>query len=270
MEVLQTKIQWTDFTINLWRGCFKVDADCLFCYMYRDMQRLGRDGKDIVAISMKTINKKVRAAKDLVIYRRAFKDPEPVKVFISSWTDALLDHPVAAAMRPHLWKIIRDNPDIIFQVLTKRPENFEAMAPEDWGDGWANVWLGTSVGAQDGATRIADLIKIPAKVRFLSLEPLHDLVNLSDFLVKPGPVLRNPIHWVIVGGESGNENGKYRYRECKLEWLAEITHKCVQNDVPVFVKQTGTFLSKKFGWKDRHGGDITEWPKWLQIRQMPA
>jgi protein gp37 len=76
--------------------------------------------------------------------------------------------------------------------------------------------------------------------------------------------------WVIVGGESGNETGQYRYRPCNLEWIESIIDNCGEFGVPVFVKQLGTHLSKEMGLKDRHGGDISEWPKYIQIRQFTA
>ena len=264
MDELQSKIQWTDFTINLWRGCFKVDSDCLFCYMYRDMQRLGHDGKDIVAISLRTINAKIKAARLLADSIKITGSRGPVKVFISSWTDALLDHPIAAAMRPHLWRIIRENPDIIFQVLTKRPENFEAMKPDDWGMGYENVWLGTSVGSVDGLTRAYCLVRaaITCRIKFLSIEPFHEgPLNIANLLDR--------IKWVIVGGESGNDTGKYRYRECKIEWIEGIVELCKYRNTPVFVKQLGTHLSKTLNLHDRHGGEISEWPEHLQIRELP-
>jgi protein gp37 len=76
--------------------------------------------------------------------------------------------------------------------------------------------------------------------------------------------------WVIVGGESGNENGKYKYRPCELEWIESIVNQCQRNDIPVFVKQLGTFLSKQLKLSDRHGGNINDWPANLQVRQFPT
>ena len=75
--------------------------------------------------------------------------------------------------------------------------------------------------------------------------------------------------WVIVGGESGNETGLYRYRECKLEWIESIIDQCRSAGVPVFVKQLGTHLKKKLKLSDRHGGNIDEWQDHLRIREFP-
>jgi protein gp37 len=85
-----------------------------------------------------------------------------------------------------------------------------------------------------------------------------------------GHQVQDLLDWVIVGGESGNENGKYRYRPCELDWIEHLIDQCDASDIPVFVKQLGTHLAKKMGLKDRHGGDINEWPEHLRIRQFPA
>jgi protein gp37 len=74
---------------------------------------------------------------------------------------------------------------------------------------------------------------------------------------------------VIVGGESGNDNGEYRYRPCELSLIESFVEQCKKQNVPVFVKQMGTYLSKELKMKDRHGGDIEEFPKHLQIREFP-
>ena len=76
------------------------------------------------------------------------------------------------------------------------------------------------------------------------------------------------IHWAIIGGESGNETGKYRYRPCELEWIEELV-KDLTPTTAIFVKQMGTCLSKQLKMSDRHGGDIQEFPAHLQIREFP-
>ncbi len=77
--------------------------------------------------------------------------------------------------------------------------------------------------------------------------------------------------WVIVGGESGNETGKYRYRECLSVWIEHIVHHCKKYNVPVFVKQLGTWQAKGHGLKDRHGGNMDEWPvEEIKVRQFPV
>ncbi len=241
-------IQWTDHTWNIARGCTKVDADCKFCYMMRDGDRYKYNGK--VVVRTKTV------------FKMPLRIKEPSRIFTCSLTDFF--HEDIDSYRDEAWAIIRRCPQHAFQILTKRPERaFGINLPPDWGTGWKNVWLGTSIGSQDAMNnRLFKLYNTTAKTKFLSLEPLHGLVVLPDSI-------RENIDWVILGGESGNETGKWRYRPCELWWLEQIVRQCLSLRVPVFVKQLGTHLSKKMGLKDRHGGDINEWPEYLRVRQFP-
>lgn len=272
----QSKIQWTDATWNIARGCTKVDADCKFCYMYRQSLNSTRYVPNQV-IRTKTV------------FNLPLKLEYPSKIFTSSLTDFF--HEDIDSYRDEAWEIIRKCPQHTFQILTKRPERINQCLPEDWGQGWDNVWLGTSVGSQKAAdVRVPLLLKVPAKIRFLSIEPLHAEVNLThmdvelagdkewcfinclsgkhDDMARPCPPVPT-VDWVIVGGESGNENGKYKYRPCNIEWIERIVTDCQKNDTAVFVKQLGTHLSKAMKLNDRHGGDIEEFPDHLKVRQFP-
>jgi protein gp37 len=256
-----SSIQWTDATWNVAVGCTKVDEDCKFCYMYRD----SLDGTRFDP-------KKVRKTK--TVFNLPLKLKEPSRIFTSSYTDVF--HEEVDAFRDDMWDIIRKCPQHIFQILTKRPERINQCLPPDWGDGWDNVWLGTSVGSQDSIDRIVSMVKVDTKVRFLSLEPLHGPIDLRNITVKVKfQGYEEDFHvlpafdWVIVGGESGNENGKYRYRPCELQWIEKIVKDCTDNNIPVFVKQLGTHLSKQMSLADRHGGDIDEFPYHLKTRQFP-
>lgn len=267
-----SKIQWTDHTINFWTGCHKVSTGCKFCYMYRDQERYGKKPTDVLKVKQKTIEK---------VLRKAVKGD---KIFTCSWSDFFIEE--ADEWRSWAWDIIRSRPDLDWQILTKRPERIAECLPEDWGQGWNNVWLGISVENQENALkRIPILADIPCKVRFLSIEPLVGRVELNKIFTdgwfpsyndpdnSSGAIPAEPylpyFHWVIVGGESGNENGKWKYRPSKSDWYNEIVDVCSKFNVPVFVKQLGTHLSKEFALSDRHGGDINEFPKNLQVRQFP-
>lgn len=253
-------IQWTDATWNIAVGCTKVDADCKFCYMYRDGERYNYDAHTI------------RRTK------QAFKLPltlkEPSRIFTCSLTDFF--HEGIDTFRHEAWEIIRKCPQHTFQILTKRPERILQCLPDDWGEGYPNVWLGTSIGSEKSMHRLHELVAVPAKVRFLSLEPLHGEIELPWGIGCPLGVDEefelwwgDLIHWVIVGGESGNETGHYRYRPCKLEWIQDIVDRCINERIPVFVKQLGTHLQKQLGLKTRHGGDINEFPETLRYQQFP-
>ena len=245
----KSNIQWTDATWNIARGCTKVDEDCKFCYMYRDSFDSSRYNP-------------LEVVRTKAVFNLPLKLKEPSKIFTSSLTDVF--HPAIDSYRHEMWDIIRKCPQHIFQILTKRPERIAEHLPEDWGEGWNNVWLGTSCGSDKGQSRIYDLLKVTTKTRFISFEPLWQRINMyfdiSELL---------QLNWVIIGGESGNETGKYRYRPCELEWIEEIVNEFKGVGSAVFVKQLGTHLAKQLKMSDRHGGNIYEFPEHLRIREFP-
>lgn len=256
---VNTNIQWTDVSWNVARGCTKVDDDCRFCYMYRDS--MGSTRYDPLQV-----------VRTKTVFNLPLKIKEPSKIFTCSLTDFF--HEAIDSYRNEAWDIIRKCPQHTFQILTKRPERILRCLPDDWGMEYKNVWFGTSVGSNNGIDRIADLIeaKILAKfdnILFVSLEPLHSPVNLNSEFLTYGIKLIENLDWVIVGGESGNETGKYRYRLCEINWIEQIVGQCKEANVPVFVKQLGTYLSKQLKMSDGHGGLISEFPKHLQIREFP-
>jgi protein gp37 len=286
-----SSIEWTDATWNVAVGCTKVDEDCKYCYMYRDSLRGTRYDP-----------KQVRKTKSVFRFPLTFKETRsqvwtgsPL-IFTSSLTDVF--HPECDPFRDEMWDIIRKCPHLIFQILTKRPERIADHLPSDWGNGWDNVWLGTSVGHYRSLERVAWMSTFRAKVKFLSLEPLYGPIDLRWILRSRGKcnkcngvgsilhskggdtcpecgydyrndMGKSPIDWVIVGGESGNENGPYRYRPCEFSWIEEIVQNCQRFGVPVFVKQMGTYLAKRHGLGDRHGKLMEHWPPNLQLREFP-
>lgn len=260
----KSAIQWTDATWNIARGCTKVDEDCKFCYMYRDsMDSTRYNPLDVVRT--KTVFDMPLRYKET---KSAVWGGRPL-IFTCSLTDFF--HEAIDSYRNEAWDIIRRCPHLIFQILTKRPERIMQSLPHFWGEIRDRVWLGTSIGSQKGIQRLYDLIvPIQPGKKFLSLEPLHGPIDLTlnDF-VDMGHQVHDLIDWVIVGGESGNDSGKYRYRPCELSWIEGIVEQCRPHDIPVFVKQMGTHLSKVLGMSDRHGGDIDQFPPALQMRRFP-
>lgn len=261
-----SNIQWCDVTWNIARGCSKVDEDCKYCYMFRDSMNGTRYDPKTVVRTKTVFNLPLK----LKMVKSDCWDGPPL-IFTSSLTDVF--HESIDPYRNEMWDIIRKRPDMIFQILTKRPERIMQHLPEDWGKGWNNVWLGTSVGNQKGIERMFHLMHATAKTRFISIEPLWGEVELDEeYDLSPmdcGAHFAEYIDWVIVGGESGHETGKYTYRPCQLKWIEDIVNACKEHEIPVFVKQLGTFLSKQLGMSDRHGGNIAEFPEHLQIRQFP-
>lgn len=186
-------------------------------------------------------------------------------------------------------ELIHNTPHLDWLLLTKRPENFrKAMASVidggrgerigcgvamDWRGGYApgNVWIGVSVEDQQRACeRIPELLKIPANVRWLSVEPMLGPIDLG--LGRNGHTLQrriaDDIHWVVVGGESGSHA-----RQCNVEWIRDIVNQCADANVPCFVKQVGSNAKGSAGadYTTKHpkGGDPEEWQEDLRVRQFP-
>ena len=283
----ESKIQWTDATVNFWTGCKKVSAGCKFCYMYRDKERYGLDPTQVIRTSDKT-------------FYAATKWKEPKRIFTCSWSDFFIDE--ADQWRADAWEVIRNTPQHTWMILTKRPERILNCLPPDWGStGYPNVWLGVSVEDEDTTWRIAYFSIIPAVCRFVSFEPLlAPVFRYYEPVTKYAPTVElinemkknlywdsdmmlgtfNPyksksidgrqlVDWVIIGGESGNDTGKYRYRPAEIEWFRYLIFH-IPASTKIFVKQLGTHLAKKLNLKDRHGGDIDEWEDaWLRTRDFP-
>ncbi len=245
--MIETHIQWTDASVNFWTGCHKVSDGCKFCYMNRDKARYGQDPTIIKRTNDTT-------------FKVALEWEEPKKIFTCSWSDFFIKE--ADQWKKDAWDVIRKTPHHTWQILTKRPERILECLPDDWGDGWDHVWIGVSVESQKYLSRIDELASVPCKVRFISAEPLIGEVDFTK-------VDMGKIHWCIIGGESGNENGAFRYRPCNQLWIEKIINDLSGSDIEVFVKQMGTHLSKQMKLNDRHGGEISEWPLHLQIRNMP-
>lgn len=249
-----SSIQWTEHSWNPWQGCRKKSPGCKFCYMYRDKIKFGQD-PTVVVRSLPTT------------FHKPLSWHDPAMVFTCSWSDWFIHE--ADEWRPEAWDIIKRTPHLTYQILTKRPERIAANLPPDWGDGYPNVWLGISAENQETFNeRVPQLAEIPAHVRFLSIEPL---IQEIDFSKSPDWYhVWEKFGWVIVGGESGNDNGQYRFRPCSVDWMKTIVHQCSVLGIPVFVKQMGTHISKEMGMRDRHGGNIDEFPEELKIRQFPV
>jgi protein gp37 len=145
----------------------------------------------------------------------------PFKVFTCSWSDFF--HPTAAPWRDEAWDIIRQTPHA-YQILTKRALRIAEALPNDWGQGYENVWLGVTVeNRRHGLPRMDILRDVPATIRFLSIEPL-----LEDL----GKIDLSGIDWVIVGGEIGPSA-----RPMNPEWAMAVREQCRASGVPFFLKQ---------------------------------
>jgi len=249
----ETNIQWTDSTMNFWSGCKKVSEGCKYCYMYRIKEKYNQSGSNITRISDNR-------------FREAMTWEDPRLIFTCSMSDFFIAE--ADGWREDAWDVIRNTKHHTWLILTKRPERIMDCLPEDWGEGWDNVWLGVTVENQKCFERAAVLSKIPAKIRFISAEPLLEEI---DFLARiDGEQVINAFQWVLIGGESGNEYGNYRYRPSEIAWYERaIKDLRTCPDVAIFVKQMGSHLRKIMKLKHYHGGEPSEWPEHLRIREFP-
>lgn len=219
----QSSIEWTEMTWNPTTGCSKVSQGCKFCYAEIMSKRLQAMG-----IEKYKDNFEVR------IHPDALKTPYTWKkskmVFVNSMSD-LFHEDVPLHFIQDVFEVMRDNPQHVFQVLTKRSERLlELNKYLKWSH---NIWMGVSVEDQKVEYRIEDLRKTSARVKFLSLEPL--LGPLPDLNL-------NKIDWVIVGGESGHNP-----RPMETDWVIDIQEQCEKNDVAFFFKQWGGKNKKKSG-----------------------
>jgi protein gp37 len=201
----KSAIQWTDSTVNFWTGCRKVSEGCKFCYMYRDKEKYKQNPMSIK-----------RTLEDTFYKALTWKDSR--KIFTCSWSDFFIEE--ADSWRNDAWDVIRQTPQHHWQILTKRPERIKTCLPEDWGNGWENVWLGTSIESQQYIDRITHLAAIPAYTRFISAEPLISEIDIQNSEYRD--TILESFQWCIIGGESGNEDGQYRYRECRQEWIERL------------------------------------------------
>jgi protein gp37 len=152
-----------------------------------------------------------------------------------------------AGQRERHWELIRKTPSLDWLLLTKLAPNIRRFLPSDWGNGYANVWLGVSVeDRKHGLPRIDILREIPAVVRFLSIEPL-----LQDL----GPLDLTGISWVIIGGESWKDP-----RPMELEWAENVIRQCREQGVAVWFKQVGGSDGDKGGCL-LNGIEIKELPR---------
>lgn len=254
----QTAIAWADHTFNPWWGCEKVSPGCKHCYAETLAKRFAPGMK------LWGPGRTFRTFGDaywrlpLKWDRAAAKAGRRARVFCASMAD-VFDDKAPGIERVKLWAAIRKTPNLDWLLLTKRPENFASLLPVDWGDGWPNVWLGTSVESQQYADeRIPHLLATPAAVRFLSCEPLLapvDLLGVRPDIWRTRPDAMDGISWVIVGGESGDD-----FRAMDLAALEAIVEQCRAANVAVFVKQDS---SKRSETKGRIPDElwIKEWPR---------
>jgi protein gp37 len=221
-------IEWTDATWNPVRGCTKISPGCKHCYAEVFAERFrGVPGHPY------------EQGFDLRLVPEKLAEPlrwqTPKMIFVNSMSDLFHDgvpdeyiEAVARVMVKAEWHT--------YQVLTKRSARMASLLKGRlrFAAETPHIWWGVSVeDKQHGIPRLKDLQESPAKVRFLSVEPL---------LEELGQVNLSGIHWVIVGGESGRGA-----RPLKKEWVTSMRDQCDEAGVPFFFKQWGGVQKKRAG-----------------------
>lgn len=210
----ETAIDWTDHTFNPWWGCTEVHgpggqpSECDGCYARTQSIRYGwsDEGNSGPALWGPTAARRFLSdanwRKPLAWDRAAAEAGRPALVFCGSFCDVFEARQDLDEQRARLWELIEETPNLIWQLLTKRPEHVLRMVPQRWVPGtdegctdpdcgefpldhaWpSNVWVGTSAGtAWSARVRIPRLLRIPAPVRFVSAEPLLQRVDLQEWI----------------------------------------------------------------------------------------
>jgi protein gp37 len=232
----ETSIEWTDATWNPVAGCTVLTAGCTNCYAMRMAARLEMMGVEkYEGLTRKSGGRAVWTGK-IRLDRKSLDAPKawakPRKVFVNSMSD--LFHPkVPKTFILRVWEVMKDTPRHTYQILTKRPEIMAEVLSDPCFAVLPNVWLGTSIEDARVLERLDALRAVPAKIRFVSLEPLIGSVATANLA---------GIHWAIVGGESGP-----RSREMKPEWVDEIEALCRRSGTAFFFKQWGGKNKKAAG-----------------------
>ncbi|MCL6520246.1 MAG: phage Gp37/Gp68 family protein [Armatimonadetes bacterium] len=218
-----SEIEWTESTWNPITGCTKVSPGCRNCYAERLSKRLMAMGQANYANGFN-----LTLHEELLTIPLKWKKPRAV--FVNSMSD-LFHEAVPLEFIVKVFEVMRKASQHTFQVLTKRSDRLLELAPRlTWS---ANVWLGVSVETSDYLFRIDHLRQTPARVKFISFEPL--LGSIGELSIEG-------IDWVIVGGESGP-----KARPMNIEWVRQIRDYCLSAGVPFFFKQWGGSNKKAAG-----------------------
>ena len=244
-----SKIEWTEVTWNPHTGCTKISKGCKKCYAEIMARRLkGMEQPNYVNGFAPTFHNEVLQKPALL--------KKPSIIFVDSMSDLFHKDFSDDSIRS-VFDVMKEVERHTFQVLTKRAERLAELAPLlPWPE---NVWMGVTVESAEYTYRIDCLRTVPAKVRFLSVEPFlgpFPNINLMD------------IDWVIAGGESGPGA-----RPVEYEWVASIRDQCLESGIPFFFKQWGHIRNnpdkndpthKKNGGKSK-GGRLLDGRVWHEM-----
>ena len=211
---------------NPWHGCIKKSEGCQNCYMYFLDKQRDKDGSLIY---------KVKNNFDYPLHkdkngRYKIKSGEQIRVCMTS--DFFLEE--ADKWRPDAWNIMRHRPDVVFFLLTKRPERVASHLPPDWQDGWENIFFNVTCENQQRADeRIPILFELPFKHKGIMVAPFVGEVKIKPYLEQ------GIIEQVVAGGE--NYDGS---RPLYYEWVKQLYDDCVATNTTFCFMETGTNFVK--------------------------
>lgn len=225
-----TGIEWTNSTWNPMVGCSIHTAGCTNCYAMKQAGAINAKHYEGV---VKWVGK--QTARETVWTGRINQSPPhilnkpkgirtPSMIFVNSMSD-FFHEKMEYQWQLDAMKVMAETPRHVYQILTKRPENIQKFVDQYGKEFPRNVWVGATMERHDYRHRIDILREAPAHVRFLSIEPLIE---------SAGELNLEGIQWVIIGGESGPDS-----RPMKYEWVKEVIEQCLDQKVPVFMKQWG-------------------------------
>lgn len=241
----QSSIEWTDATWNPVRGCTKISPGCKHCYAETFAERFrGVPGHPYEqGFSIRTVPSKLH---------EPLKWKQPRMIFVNSMSD-LFHTDIPDSYIIDVVRVMTEANWHTYQVLTKRSERLLALLKGKlaFAAQLSNIWWGVSVeNRRHGVPRISHLRSAPARVRFLSIEPLLEDLGVLD--------LRD-MHWVIVGGESGAGA-----RPIRAEWVRSIRDQAYAQNVRFFFKQWGGVRKSETG-RTLDGRTYDEFPDLVQL-----
>jgi protein gp37 len=248
-----SKISWTHHTFNPWCGCVKIEGPngkpsaCDYCYADAMASRLAHKWASHHLIQISTPKVWGKDSDRLVYPGESKKFQEPLKwdraaaragerrqVFCLSMGDIMERNPILGAPRQATFKMIEATPNLDWLLLTKRPQEFRHFLPKEWlKNPRHNVWLLTTIERSDCLWRLEEILKVPAVVHGVSMEPLFEAITLPSSFLKLGKSA-----WVITGGESGP---KARYPPQAERWYLALRDQAIAAGVPFHFKQWGAW-----------------------------
>jgi protein gp37 len=251
----KTKIEWTEYSLNPFKGCSKVSSGCQHCYaevMARRLQAMGKRGYEGV-IDKNGWTGRVNFVPEVLDKLAEWKKPK--RIFINSMSDTFHEH-CLRWWHDHLFKMMIKYNQHTYYILTKRPHNIPEIIINE-GDNLDHIWLGVTVESQKHVGRVDQLCEAWPGRKFVSIEPCLDAVDLRSYLppravdmigeYDPAKEIEqkqefmqrtlNAIRWVIVGGESG-----HGARPLYPGWARSLRDQALQAGVPFFFKQWGEWL----------------------------